>query len=485
MTQNAAKPFGWRDKVGYLMGDLGNDMTFIFQSMFLMVFYTEIWGIDPAQVGVLLLVSRIIDAFTDVGMGIIVDKSPGTEEGKFRPWIRRIAGPVALASFLIYQTGLQDMNMTFKIIYMYVTYILYGSIFYTAINIPYGSMQAAITSNPSERTQLSQFRSIGATVAQLLIGSITPLIIYQNVDGQQLVKTDATFTILAGVFSALAILFYYICYKLTTERVKVDAAAQAEAAAKADNNDENKSVFKELIETMKGTFGALKSRSLIGIILTALFMILGQLMLGSVNNYLFPNVYNSAESLSTLNLINPIVGLVIATPLAPILANRIGKKEVGVLSMLLAVVMYGGLFFIRPESVTVFIVMAVIGMFGFYMFNVVIWAVITDVIDDVEVKTHNRQDGQIYSLYSFARKIGQSIAGGLSGVALSAIGYESGVLVQADGVIDGIFDLGTLVPAIAFLIAALSLIFIFPLGKNKVIENTKILEKRRHENNVS
>lgn len=111
------------------------------------------------------MIARFVDAFTDVGMGIIVDKSPRTNEGKFRPWIRRMAGPVAITSFLIYQTGLQDMGMGFKIVYMYITYLLYGSIFYTAINIPYGSMQAAITSNPTERTQLSQFRSMGATIA--------------------------------------------------------------------------------------------------------------------------------------------------------------------------------------------------------------------------------------------------------------------------------------------------------------------------------
>lgn len=162
MVQNTAtKPFGMRDKLGYMFGDLANDMTFMLQSMFLMVFYTEVWHISPSAVSFLFLVSRIIDAFTDVTMGIIVDKSPAQGDGKFKPWIRRIAGPVAIASFLMYQTGLAEMDMTFKIIYMYVTYILYGSIFYTAINIPYGSMQAAITANPNERTQLSQFRSMG------------------------------------------------------------------------------------------------------------------------------------------------------------------------------------------------------------------------------------------------------------------------------------------------------------------------------------
>lgn len=477
MAQKTVRPFGMRDKIGYMLGDLGNDMTFMLQSMFLMVFYTEVWGIDASQVGILLMVARFVDAFTDVGMGIIVDKSPTTKEGKFRPWIRRIAGPVAIASFLIYQTGLQDMNMTFKIVYMYITYILYGSVMYTAINIPYGSMQAAITSNPVERTQLSQFRSIGATLAQLVIGSLTPLIIYQNVNGQELVKTDSTFTILAGVFSLLAVLFYFICYKFTTERVNVDAAADT------NDNEPKQSFMKELLSTMGQTFGALKKRALIGIIFTALFMILGQLMLSSINNYLFPNVYNSAESLSQFNIINPIVALIIAAPLAPIIANKIGKKEFGILAMSLSFISYGILFFIRPESVIVYMIFAALGMFGFNAFNVIIWAMITDVIDQIEVETHNRQDGQVYSLYSFSRKAGQAVAGGVSGIALSAVGYQSGALVQPDGVLDGIFNLATVVPGIAFLLAALSLLFIFPLNKKKVDENAKILAERREELN--
>ncbi|OYQ66936.1 MFS transporter [Aerococcus sp. 1KP-2016] len=340
------------------------------------------------------MIARFVDAFTDVGMGIIVDKSPRTNEGKFRPWIRRMAGPVAITSFLIYQTGLQDMGMGFKIVYMYITYLLYGSIFYTAINIPYGSMQAAITSNPTERTQLSQFRSMGATIAQLVIGSVTPLIIYKTVNGQEIVKTDSTFTILAGAFSLLAVLFYFFCYKLTTERVDVDAGSVDE------NHTEKQGFVKELFITIKGTFGALKNRSLIGIIFTALFMILGQLMISSINNYLFPNVYNSSDALSQFNILNPIIALVIATPIAPIIANKIGKKEFGILAFGLSALAFGSLFFIRPENVLVFMAIAGVGMFGFFSFNVVIWAIITDVIDNIEIETHHRQDGQVYSLYS-------------------------------------------------------------------------------------
>ena len=139
------KPFGFKDKLGYLLGDLGNDFAFMITSMYLMIFYTKVWGVSASTVGVLFLVSRCLDAFTDIGMGTIVDKAKPTKDGKFRPWIKRMAGPVALMSFLMYQSSLANASMTVKVVVMFVTYILWGSVCYTAINIPYGSMASAIT----------------------------------------------------------------------------------------------------------------------------------------------------------------------------------------------------------------------------------------------------------------------------------------------------------------------------------------------------
>lgn len=212
-------PFGMRDKIGYMSGDIANNITFQFASLFLMVFYTEVWGINPAIVGTLFAVSRVVDAFTDVGMGVIVDKMPARKEGKFRPWIKWIAGPIAIASFLIYQTGLSDASLTVKIIYMYVTYILWGSFAYTAINIPYGSMASALTPNPNERTELSIWRTRGQVLGQMFVGVLTPIIIYTDTN---MVKQDATFTWVAGMFSIMAFGFYWLTYKLTTERVKIE-----------------------------------------------------------------------------------------------------------------------------------------------------------------------------------------------------------------------------------------------------------------------
>ena len=121
-NEKAMRPFGIRDKVGYMFGDFGNDFTFLFASTFLMIFYTKVLGIGMGMVGTLFLVARCIDAFTDVTMGQIVDRAKEQKDGRFRPWIRRMCGPVALASFLMYQSALADASMTIKVVYMFVTY---------------------------------------------------------------------------------------------------------------------------------------------------------------------------------------------------------------------------------------------------------------------------------------------------------------------------------------------------------------------------
>src|SRR5699024_7252542 len=166
-TNKNVKPFGMADKIGYAFGDFGNDFTFMLSSMFMMKFYTDVMGVEAAIVGTLMMIARFVDAVTDVTMGQIVDRSKTTKYGKFKQWIRRMCGPLGIAAFLIFQSGFAGMPMGFKIFWMFLTYILWGSIFYTSVNIPYGSMASAVSADPDDRAQLSTFRNIGATLASL------------------------------------------------------------------------------------------------------------------------------------------------------------------------------------------------------------------------------------------------------------------------------------------------------------------------------
>ena len=154
-TGTRVRPFGMADKVGYALGDFGNDFTFMLSSMFMMKFYTDVMGVAPAVVGSLMMAARFVDAVTDVTMGQIVDRSRPGPGGKFKPWIRRMCGPLGISAFLIFQSGLAGMPMGVKVVWMFVTYLLWGSIFYTAVNIPYGSMASAVCADPAHWAQLS------------------------------------------------------------------------------------------------------------------------------------------------------------------------------------------------------------------------------------------------------------------------------------------------------------------------------------------
>ena len=109
--ENAKRPFGLRDKIGYAAGDFANDLTFVIAALFMMKFYTDIMGVSAALVGTLMMAAKVVDAFTDVAMGQVVDRSGYTAKGKFAPWVRRFAGPVAVASFLIFAPYFADKPM--------------------------------------------------------------------------------------------------------------------------------------------------------------------------------------------------------------------------------------------------------------------------------------------------------------------------------------------------------------------------------------
>ncbi len=210
--EKAVRPFGIRDKFGYLFGDFGNDFFFTLVSAFLMVFYTDVFGISAATVGTLFLVARLWDAVADVTWGRFIDTRKATKNGKFKPWIFRMSFPLVISGVLMF-VHIPGMSDGFYLAYAFVTYILWGTL-YSTVNIPYGSMASVITADPVERTTLSTWRTMGAMLAGLIINVGGPLLIF--VDN----KIDPNRMLMAAiVFGILAISCYMACVKLSTERV--------------------------------------------------------------------------------------------------------------------------------------------------------------------------------------------------------------------------------------------------------------------------
>ncbi len=467
-TKLKTRPFGMRDKMGYLFGDFGNDFTFILSTMILTKFYTDVMGVSAAIVGTIMMLARFVDAVTDVAMGRICDRSKPTKAGKFKPWILRMCVPVAAASFLMYQSGLSGMSTNFKIGYLAITYLLWGSIFYTSINIPYGSMASAVSPEPGDRQSLSTFRTMGGMLAGMVIGIGLPILAYEKVtaaDGtvkETLIGSKVTLA--AGIFSILAIICYLLCYKLVTERVVPKAEAQAKGP----------SVGRMLKS-------ALTNRALLSIIVASVVMLLAQLTMQNMAAYIYPDYYNNAtaQSASTMMM---MVGMIAAAAFAKPLAAKFGKAEVSVVSNLFAGVVMVAIWIIRPANVWVYCGLQMLAWLGLGIFSMVSWALITDVIDYSEIKNGVREDGSVYAIYSFARKLGQALAAGLSGWLLTAIGYDSEAaangLKQTESVLGGIFDISTLLPAVGFVALALVLWFWYPLHKKQVDANVDALKEK-------
>ena len=456
------RPFGVRDKVGYMLGNVANDFTFIFASLYLQVFYTDVLGINAGLVGTMFLISRIVDAFTDTAMGRICDKTKATKNGKFRPWLLRACGPVALASFLMYQAWAVNLSMTLRIVYMFVTYLLWGSISYTCINIPYGSMASVMSDEPDHRASLSTFRGVGSMIPQILVGVVVPMFLYTTLEDGTKVANASMFPVIALVMSIAAAACYIICYFLCTERVKL--------------TEESKSV--SFADTLKALAG---NRALIGISLVFICYLGAQMLNQTINNYIFKDYFGDTMGLSVMNAAGFAPALLLA-PCAVPLARKFGKKELGIFASILGTVAFGALFLMRTTNMWLYTIVNIVGLLGFGLFNLIIWAFVSDVIDDQEVRTGNRDDGTIYAVCSFARKLGQAIASALGGWSLGWIGYVEGSLSgQTAAVKDGIYNIATMVPMILYLAVGICLIVIYPLSKKKVAENTAALKVRRGE----
>ena len=448
------RPFGMKDKFGYLFGDFGNDFFFILVASFLMVYYTDVYHLNPAAVGGLFLVARVWDAFADVTWGRFIDTRKTTAKGKFRPWIFRMSFPLVITGILMF-VHIPGMSHGFYLAYAYVTYILWGTL-YSTVNIPYGSMASVISGDPVDRTSLSSWRTLGSMLAGLVINVVGPMILF--VDN----KADANrFLLGAIIFGVLAIACYMACYALSIERIVMDPTEKPKTS---------------LAKTMKGLS---KNKPLMAFLVAALTFMIVFMLIGAVNVYLFKDFFGNAKALSMVGLLQSCAVFVVMPFINP-LVKKFGKKEVASGGLLLATVVYAVLYFLPNLNATQFISILTVAMIGYGTFNLVVWAFVTDVIDYHEYLTGLREDGTVYSIYSMARKLGQAVAGGVGGAAIAAVGYNSNLPAQTAETLKGIHALATLLPAVTLGVVFLIMVFLYPLNKKRTQQLAiDLMEKRK------
>ena len=196
-----------------------------------------------------------------------------------------------------------------------------------------------------------------------------------------------------------------------------------------------------------------------------------------MSNYIYPNFFKDATAISKATLLATFLVLGLTTVI-PKLSGALGKKEISAIGAVLGAAAGFVAYFIKITNVNLWFAFYALMMVGIGVFNIVVWAMIIDVIDDIEVKTGSRDDGTIYGSYSFARKLGQAASSGVTGYLLAAIGYSKAT-ANDPAVLQGIYDITTLFPAIVLALLALALTFIYLLSKKRVDENAEILRNKR------
>ena len=343
-----------------------------------------------------------------------------------------------------------------KLPYAYITYIGFGMA-YTAINIPYGSLASVMTSDPVERTALSTWRNLAATFSMIILMVLTPKLIF---DANNAVSVKG-FVIAAVIYAVIANIAYQLSYNMTTERVVHEAKENQEKAS--------------LIETIK-TLG--KNRALIGLILGSLGTLTAVFLPSSLNAYLFKD-YFQAPGLLGLGGMVGMVGTFIALPLTTKLVAKFGKKNVSTYSLVISIAAYAVMVFFPSKNPYIYMALSVVSGVGVGFYNMIVWALVGDVIDYQEYISGKREEGTVYAAYSLARKLVQAIVGSIGGFALAAIGYQSGAATQTTEVAESIRMIITVIPLIGFVFGFITMKFVYNLSNKKLEEMNSELESRR------
>lgn len=450
--QREVRKFGIRDKIGYALGDAGNDFTLMLLQSYLLVFYTKVLGVSGAVIGTMFLVTKFVDAFTDTAMGRIIDTHTDKNGDRFRPWIRRFAIPVVVSSVLIYNIFIKGWPMWAKIAYVTVVYLIYGSVCYTGINIPYGAMAAVISADPKEKTSLSTFRSMGALLAGMAIGIVAPMVVYSKDAAGNDVANGPRFLILAIIFGLIALLCYFLCYRWSVERIHVPNK-------KAEKNN--------LWQSVKQVCG---DRAILSIILISICIFAATGVMQSLNQYLFLDYFKNTSIIPLTSMVM-LVGMMLSAPFATKISTKFGKKEGSIVSLGIASIAYIMLFIIRTKSPVVYVAAMFFAYLGLGYFTMISWAMISDCIDNYYVEYGERADGTIYAMYSFIKKLAGAVTGSIGAWALSGIGYDSLATVQTEAVSNAIYTVSVLIPALFMIATFLLLVFMYPLSRSKVESN--------------
>ncbi len=400
----APRKFGIRDSLAYAAGDLGCNMSFALKGT-MSIFWTQYMGMD-LWYALLLIVVQVWDAINDPLIGSIIDADRRTyKRNKFLAYIW--AGSIGLivggaCCFLPFPNA----STLAKAIIFIAGYVVWDA-FYTVANVPYGSLLSLISNDVKDRASLSAWRSVGSIFGNMLPMVILPFIIYDENDN---LIGERVF-IAALIMGALGFICFQFMIRNTTIRVDTTAAL---------NEEQPKfNVFKAF-----GNF--IKNRPAVGATIAAMGMFIGMQGATTAVTVIFQSYYNNVKISGIVQLFS-MIPIVAFTPLARKMVAKYGKKELSTFGSVCSVVAALGLFIITPDNtgldLTIYIVCQLVYSLGLGIYSTVSWAMMGDAIDYNEWKTGTREEGTVYSLHSFFRKLAQGIGPSLILIIMVALGY--------------------------------------------------------------
>ena len=437
-----------KEKVGYSLGDTASHFVWDMVGFWILIFYTDTFGISAAAAGTIMLIARFWDMISDPIMGIIADRT-NTRWGKFRPYILWMALPYSVLAVLTFTTP--DLGPTGKVIYAGVTYMLLMTVF-TAINLPYSSLGAVMTSDSYERAGLNSYRFIFAFVGQFIVsGTALSLALYfgggDNAKGYQ-------YTLI--LFSIISFALFMITFKTTKERVQPP---------------------KEQKENLKEDFKNLfKNRPWVILFLVGIISFIMFAMQNLSIAYYFKYYIGNEENVQLFNVIGTIA-LIVAIPFSKPLAKKFGKRNVFLASSLLSGFFFICLYLPGADNIISIYTFNILAKMAYAPAVPLLWTMLADTADYSEWKTGRRSTGLVFSAATFAQKAGWGIGGALAGWMLAIFKFTPNV-EQTETAITGIKLMISVIPGILYMSCAI-LLYFYTIDHETCVVMKSDLDQRR------
>jgi glucuronide carrier protein len=458
-----------RTVLGYGAGDFGFNLAFSLSTTFLLYYYTDVAGISAAAVGTMFLVVRLWDAVADLLAGRLVDRTM-TRWGKFRPFIMFGAVPLLFMSFLVFRVP-TSFDAGMKIIYAYATYAVLGLV-YSLVNIPYGSLASAVTQSVHERAKLVAARAFGAALGGIVLTFVIGNFVNELKGQKKLIASPADLlayqSAVQGVFTKVTLAFIVIgslAFFFTAWSCREKVVRTQDRVS-----------VRETISTIR------ENKPLAYLCASSFFYLIGLFAVGGATAFYAAYVLGNIGLVGVMTLVNVGISLVV-TPFIPKIIDLFGKKRVYQYCGLFTIVGGVGLFFAPASMLWLVLVTLAVKGIGGSLINTVMFGLEADTVEYGEWKTGKRSEGATYALFSFTRKVTQSLGGAAGAWALAVGGYVAASATnpnpfQPDTAIIAIKATMGLIPAAAALIAMI--IFIrYPLTDERFKQIRNETEARK------